>query len=82
MLRRAGPSLRHFLLERNSSAGHSSCSREVWNAQWDWWQTAGRQPRAAQLGSKSRQSTSGKATLVQLPLYLLISRECLKDPDK
>ncbi|KAM7033785.1 kynurenine--oxoglutarate transaminase 1 isoform 1-T1 [Acridotheres tristis] len=29
MLRRAGPSLRHFLLERNSSAGHSSCSREA-----------------------------------------------------
>ncbi|KAM3660255.1 kynurenine--oxoglutarate transaminase 3-like [Ammospiza maritima maritima] len=29
MLRRAGPSLRHFLLERNISAGHSSCSREA-----------------------------------------------------
>lgn len=29
MLRRVGPSLRHFLLGRNSSAGHSSCSREA-----------------------------------------------------
>ncbi|XP_027733555.1 kynurenine--oxoglutarate transaminase 1 isoform X1 [Empidonax traillii] len=29
MLRRAGPSLRHFLLERKSSAGYSSCSREA-----------------------------------------------------
>ncbi|KAL9826972.1 kynurenine--oxoglutarate transaminase 3-like [Geothlypis trichas] len=29
MLRRAGPSLRHFLLQRKSSAGHSSCSREA-----------------------------------------------------
>ncbi|XP_056360796.1 kynurenine--oxoglutarate transaminase 1 isoform X1 [Oenanthe melanoleuca] len=29
MLRRAGPSLRHFWLERNSGAGHSSCSREA-----------------------------------------------------
>lgn len=35
MLRRAGVSLHHFSLERNSSAGHSLCSREVWNAQWD-----------------------------------------------
>lgn len=33
MLRRAGPSLRHFLLERNCGAGYSSCSSEVLNAQ-------------------------------------------------
>ncbi|TRZ21087.1 hypothetical protein HGM15179_006022 [Zosterops borbonicus] len=29
MLRRVGPSLRHFLLEKNSRAGRSSCSREA-----------------------------------------------------
>lgn len=35
MLRRAGPSLRHFLLERKSGAGYSSYSGEVLNAQRD-----------------------------------------------
>lgn len=42
-------------------------------------------PRAARLSSNSRQSMSGKATLVQLPLLLLpayFQGACLKDPHK
>lgn len=35
MLRRVGPSLRHFLLERKSGAGYSSYSGEVLSAQRD-----------------------------------------------
>lgn len=48
MLRRAGPSLRHFLLERKSSAGYSSYFSEVLNAQQDcFWLAAWSLARAA-----------------------------------
>ena len=52
MLRRAGPSLRHFLLERKSSAGYSSYSSEVLNAQRDcFWPAAWSLAQAAAVWS-------------------------------
>lgn len=53
MLRRAGPFLRHFLLERNCSAGYSSYCSEVPNAQHGCsWPAARSLAQAAACGAR------------------------------
>lgn len=52
MLGRAGLSLRHFLLERKSSAAYRSCSGKVLTAQRDcFWLAAWSLAQAAVVGS-------------------------------
>lgn len=62
MLRRAGPSLRHFLLERKSSAGYSSYASEVLNAQHDsFWLSAWSLAQAAVVWSLGELTTQEPA---------------------
>lgn len=75
MLRRAGPSLRHFLLERKSSAGYSSYSVEVLNTQRDcFWLAAWSLAQAAAVWSL------GELTAQELTLAAMAERACQEKP--
>lgn len=75
MLRRAGPSLRHFLLERKNSAGYSSYSGEVLNAQCDcFW------PAAWSLAEAAVAWSPGELTAQQLAMAAMADRACQEKP--